>query len=178
MGIITDIKKTGVILLCLLIFTIPVKGADVPLVASGEPRATLQIGSEASEQEQFAAIEIQHFIAQFTGATLDILTNREPTTTPAVIVLGTPKSNPTIAGLQANADLTLAETLGDEGYRLKTIEFGTEILFVITAHTPRGVLYGAYGFIEACITALTGLSPVHPEGARQAFARATRAVSR
>lgn len=163
MGIITDIKKTGVILLCLLIFTIPVKAADVPLVASGEPRAILQIGSEASEQEQFAAIEIQHFIAQFTGATLDILTNREPTTTPAVIVLGTPKSNPTIAGLQANADLTLAETLGDEGYRLKTIEFGTEILFVITAHTPRGVLYGAYGFIEACITALTGLSPVHPE---------------
>lgn len=169
MSIITDIKKTGVIfvtfvtLLCLLIFTTSVKGADVPLVASGESRATLQLGSGASEQEQFAATEIQHFIKQFTGATLDILTNRERTTTPAVIVLGTPESNPTIAGLQANANLTLAETLGDEGYRLKTIEFGTEILFVITAHTPRGVLYGAYSFIEACITALTGLSPVHPE---------------
>lgn len=172
MSIITDIKKTGVTfvtfvifvtLLCLLIFTTSVKGADVPLVASGEPRATLQLGSDASEQEQFAATEIQNFIKQFTGATLDILTNREQTTTPAVIVLGTPESNPTIAGLQANANLTLAETLGDEGYRLKTIEFGTEILFVITAHTPRGVLYGAYGFIEACITALTGLSPVHPE---------------
>lgn len=172
MSIITDIKKTGVTfvtfvifvtLLCLLIFTTSVKGADVPLVASGESRATLQLGSGASEQEQFAAAEIQHFIKQFTGATLDILTNREQTTTPAVIVLGTPESNPTIAGLQANANLTLAETLGDEGYRLKTIEFGTEILFVITAHTPRGVLYGAYGFIEACITALTGLSPVHPE---------------
>ena len=163
MNIITDIKKTGVILLCLLSLTTSVKGADVPLVASGEPRATLQIGSVASEQEQFAATEIQTFIAQFTGAELDILTNREQTTTPAVIVLGTPESNPTIAGLQANAGLTLAETLGDEGYRLKTIEFGTEILFVITARTPRGVLYGAYGFIEACITALTGLSPVHPE---------------
>lgn len=163
MNIITDIKKTGVILLCLLSLTTSVKGADVPLVASGEPRATLQIGSVASEQEQFAATEIQTFIAQFTGAELDILTNREQTTTPAVIVLGTPKSNPTIAGLQANAGLTLPETLGEEGYRLKTIEFGTEILFVITARTPRGVLYGAYGFIEACITALTGLSPVHPE---------------
>ncbi len=135
----------------------------MPLVVAGQPRATLQIGSDASEQEQFAAAEIQTFIAQFTEAELDILTNREQTTTLAVIVLGTPESNPTVAGLQANAGLTLAETLGDEGYRLKTIEFGTEILFVITAHTPRGVLYGAYGFIEACITALTGLSPVHSE---------------
>ena len=163
MSIITDIKNTGAVLFCLLILITPVQGADVPLVVAGQPRATLQIGSDASEQEQFAAAEIQTFIAQFTEAELDILTNREQTTTLAVIVLGTPESNPTVAGLQANAGLTLAETLGDEGYRLKTIEFGTEILFVITAHTPRGVLYGAYGFIEACITALTGLSPVHSE---------------
>ena len=80
-----------------------------------------------------------------------------------MIVLGTPKSNPTIAQLQADTGLSLGAALGDEGYHIKTIEVGTEIVIVVTAHTERGVLYGAYGFIENCITALTGLIPVHPE---------------
>ncbi len=40
---------------------------------------------------------------------------------------------------------------------------GTEIVIVVTAHTERGILYGAYAFIEKCITALTDLTPVHPE---------------
>ena len=130
---------------------------------SGTPRATLQIGANASAQEAFAAEEIQTFIEQFTGAKLDIRTNRQQTETPTVIVLGTPESNPTIAQLQADTGFSLGEALGDEGYHIKTIEVGTEIVIVVTAHTERGVIYGAYGFIENCITALTGLTPVHPE---------------
>ena len=148
---------------CIVVFTTPAKGNEIPIAVSGEPRATLQIGANASEQEQFAAEEIQAFIQQFTGAKLDIRTNRQQTETPTAIVLGTPKSNPTIAGLQANIELSLGKELGDEGYRIKTVEIGTEIVIVVTAHTERGVIYGAYAFIEKCITALTGLTPVHPE---------------
>ena len=152
-----------IIALCIVAFTVPAKSNEIPIAVSGEPRATIQIGASASEQEQFAAEEIQNFIAQFTGTKLDIRTNRQQTETLAVIVLGTPQSNPTIAGLQANIELTLGEELGDEGYRIKTVEVGTEIVIVVTAHTERGVIYGAYAFIERCITALTGLTPVHPE---------------
>ena len=148
---------------CFVICVAPAKGNEIPIAVSGEPRATLQVGANASEQEQFAAEQIQTFIEQFTGAKLDILTNRQQTETPIAIVLGTPKSNPTIAGLQANVELILGEELGDEGYRIKTVEVGTEIVIVVTAHTERGVVYGAYAFIEKCITALTGLTPVHPE---------------
>ena len=148
---------------CFLMSVLPVKSNEIPIAVSGEPRATLQIGANASEQEQFAAEEIQNFIQQFTGAQLDIRTNRQQTETSTAIVLGTPKSNPTIAGLQANIELSLGEELGDEGYRIKTVEVGTEIVIVVTAHTGRGVIYGAYAFIEKCITALTGLTPVHPE---------------
>ena len=148
---------------CLLILTMQVDAAEIPIVVSGEPKATVQIGANASTQERFAASEIQTFIEKFTGARLELRTNQQPTTTRTVIVLGTSTSNPTIRSLQANADLALPEELGDEGCRVKTIEFGNEILIVITAHTPRGVIYGAYAFIEACITALTGLTPVHPE---------------
>ena len=163
---ITHYKKgisTLIVVFCILICVAPAKSNEIPIAVSGEPRATLQIGANASAQEQFAAAEIQAFIAQFTGAKLDIRTNRQQTETQIAIVLGTPKSNPTIAGLQANVELTLGAELGDEGYRIKTVEVGTEIVIVVTAHTDRGVIYGAYAFIEKCITALTGLTPVHPE---------------
>ena len=154
---------TFIIALCILMFAAPAKSNEIPIAVSGEPRATIQIGANSSEQEQFAAEEIQTFIQQFTGAKLDIRTNRQQTETPAVIVLGTPESNPTVAGLQADVELTLGEELGDEGYRIKTVEVGTEIVIVVTAHTEQGIIYGAYAFIEKCITALTGLTPVHPE---------------
>jgi len=159
-------NKRGVCILIILgivTFVAPANSNEIPIAISGEPRATIQIGANSTEQEQFAAEEIQNFIAQFTGATLDIRTNRQQTETSTVIVLGTPKSNPTIAGLQADVELKLGEELGDEGYRIKTVEVGTEIVIVVTAHTERGVIYGAYAFIERCITALTGLTPVHPE---------------
>ena len=161
------LNKRGVCILIIALgivtFGTPANSNEIPIAVSGEPRATIQIGASATEQEQFAAEEIQNFIQQFTETKLDIRTNREQTETTTVIVLGTPESNPTIAGLQANIELTLGEELGDEGYRIKTVEVGTEILIVVTAHTERGVIYGAYAFIERCITALTRLTPVHPE---------------
>ena len=151
------------VIFSIIVFVTPAKSDQIPIAVSGEPRATIQIGASATEQEQFAAEEIQNFIEQFTGTKLDIRTNRQQTETATVIVLGTPKSNPTIAGLQANVELTLGDELGDEGYRIKTVEVGTEIVIVVTAHTEQGVIYGAYAFIERCITALTGLTPVHPD---------------
>ena len=154
---------TSIALFCLVMFATPAKSNEIPIAVSGKPRATLQIGANASAQEQFAAEEIQNFIHQFTGAELDIRTNRQQTETAAVIVLGTPQSNPTIAGLQAETGFTLGDELGDEGYRIKTIEVGTEIVIIVAAQSGRGVIYGAYGFIEICITALTGLPLVHPE---------------
>ena len=153
---------------------VPAKSDEIPIAVSGEPKATLQIGADASVQERFAAEEIQTFIQRFTGTTLDIRTNRQRTETATAIVLGTPESNPTIAGLQANIELSLGKELGAEGYRIKTVEVGTEIVIIVAAHTERGVIYGAYAFIEKCITALTGLTPVHPE---LAVPRAEKAAS-
>ncbi len=148
---------------CFLILATQANAAEIPIVVSGEPRATVQIGANASTQERFAASEIQAFIEKFTGARLELQTNQQSTTTPTVIVLGTPTSNPTIRSLQAKINLEISEELGDEGYQIKSADLGTEIVIVITAHTPRGVIYGVYAFIEACITTLTGLKPVHPE---------------
>jgi len=47
--------------------------AEVPIVQSGQPMATIQIGATASEQERFAAEEIQTFVRRFTLAQLNIV---------------------------------------------------------------------------------------------------------
>lgn len=148
---------------CILILGTQANAEEIPIVVSGESRATLQIGANASVQEKFAASEIQIFIEKFTGVQLALHTNQQPTTTQTVIVLGTLNSNPTIRSLQTKVEIVLPEAIGDEGYEIKSADLGAEIVIVIAARTPRGVIYGAYGFIEACITALTGLKPVHPE---------------
>lgn len=145
----------GLTVLCISSrFTI---AADIPIVRAGKALATIQIGASASEQEQFAAQEIQTFIHNFTEVPLTVVTNREPTSTPTIIVLGTQESNPAIKALSIDIDAEL----GKEGYRIKTVEAGAETVILIGALTERGVIHGAYGFIEACISSVTGLSPVH-----------------
>ncbi len=149
--------------LCLLILSLQVNAAEIPIVVSGEPKATVQIGANASTQEQFAASELQNFIEKFTGAQLELRTNQQSTTTQTVIVLGTPTSNPTIRTLQEKVGFDLPDEIGEEGYQIKSVDLGTEIVIVVSARTSRGVIYGTYALIEACITALTGLKPVHPD---------------
>ncbi|MCY4402874.1 MAG: alpha-glucuronidase family glycosyl hydrolase [Candidatus Poribacteria bacterium] len=171
MSMHTDISSIRLgIKLCILLWTVfglllgkQANAADIPIVVSGESRTTLQIGANASDQERYAASEIQFFIDKFTGVQLALHTNQQPTTTQTVIVLGTLASNPTIRSLQTKVEIELPDALGDEGYVIKSADLGTEIVVVIAAHTPRGVIYGAYGFIETCITALTKLKPIHPD---------------
>lgn len=131
--------------------------AEIPIVRSGQAMATIQIGADVSEQEQFAAQEVQSFIHGFTQVRLSVITNLEPTLTPTVIVLGTSTSNPIINDLSVEIDTDL----GKEGYAIKTVELNEKTVIVIGAHTEQGVVYGAYAFVEACITSLTGLSPVN-----------------
>ena len=167
MGQRTRLKRVTSSVIAYLLLLLPLLcvhdwafAADVPIVRSGRPMATIQIGASASAQEQFAAEEIRTFIRRFTGAELDIFTNRQSTTTPTVIALGTPNSNPVIRLLLADKALHLDADLGDEGYVLKTVEFNNELIIAIAGNASRGILYGAYDLVEACITRLTGLSPV------------------
>lgn len=143
--------------------TISIEAGEVPIVISGTPTATLQIGANASDQERFAANEIQNFVQKVTGSVLELRTNQETTSTPTVIILGTPSSNPTIQSLESTVKLELSTGIDEEGYQIKTVDLGTEFVIIVVSNSSRGVIYGAYSLIEACITALTGLTPVHPD---------------
>ncbi|MCG9128283.1 T9SS type A sorting domain-containing protein [Candidatus Poribacteria bacterium] len=150
-------------LFSLIFFCNDVYANEIPLVISNTPQTTIQIGANSSDQEKFAASEVQVFIQKVTGARINILTNQQSTETPTVIVIGTPATNPTIRSLESDGNLNISQSIKKEGYQLNTIDLGKEVIIIIVSPTPRGVIYGAYGFIEACITALTGLYPVHPD---------------
>ena len=134
---------------------------DCLIAQSGQAKAVIQIGEAASEQDKFAAEEIQHFIHRFTGVRLEIPTNRRSITVPTVIVLGTPGSNPAIRPLLASGALRLDINLGDEGYTIKTIRSGGTEIIAIAGHTSQEAIYGIYALIEACIRQLTRLSLVN-----------------
>lgn len=158
-----NIHTTIQTVLCLFLFVTNIDAAEIPIVVSGESKTTIQIGANASRQEQFAASEIQTFIQKITSVKVELRTNQEQTTTATVIVLGTPTSNPTVLALLSDRDVQLSNTIGDEGYQIFSFDFGSEIVIVVTAHTARGVIYGTYALIETCITNITGLKPVHPD---------------
>jgi alpha-glucuronidase len=62
-----------------------------------------------------------------------------------VILAGTPKSSPIIAGLRLNEDLRRA---GDEGLLVRSMQVAGRGAIVIAGNTDIGVLYGAFRFLR------------------------------
>ena len=71
------------------------------------------------------------------------------------VLIGTPKSSPTIAAL--HLDLTAA---GDEGYVIRSVSVGGHNATVIAGNSDAGVLYGAFAYLRLLQTRqpLTGLA--------------------
>ncbi|MBO0723216.1 MAG: alpha-glucuronidase, partial [Blastocatellia bacterium] len=59
------------------------------------------------------------------------------------VVVGTPGSSPLIAGLKWELD-----SLGPEGFRIRSVELGGRSLTVIAANGEYGALYGAFHFLR------------------------------
>ena len=99
-----------------------------------KPRATLQIGANASAQEVFAAEEIQTFYPTISqGAKLDIRTNRQQTETHSSDCVGALQNQ--IRQLQdykqTQDSYWEKRAWRTKANRIKTIEVGTEIVIVV-----------------------------------------------
>jgi alpha-glucuronidase len=62
-----------------------------------------------------------------------------------VVVAGTPKSSPLIAGLKWERQL---DSLGPEGFRIRSLKLGGRSVTVIASSSEIGVLYGAFHFLR------------------------------
>lgn len=104
-----------------------------------------------AELERFAALELRSYLAQFTDANIE---PREPEAQEALptlplLVVGTARYNALAAQLirQAGLEARLRE-LGPEGYLLKSLQHGGQPALLVTAATPRGLVYGVYALLE------------------------------
>jgi alpha-glucuronidase len=71
-----------------------------------------------------------------------------------VVVVGTSKSSPLIAGLKWERELS---QLGPEGFRIRSVKLGAHSVTVIASDSELGALYGAFHFLRLMQT----LQPIH-----------------
>ena len=107
------------------------------LVDNGKSEYSIITGEEASPAEKRAAGELQRFMEEMSGARLPILTPDGPVRGRSIFVGGS-------AALRARKPGVVFESLGPEGYVLKTL--GPDL--VIAGGRPRGTMYGVYGYLD------------------------------
>lgn len=113
------------------------EGAELVLAEGGQSPYVIVIAEGASSSTKHAAEELQHFLAEMTGARLPIVTDATPAREEEIILGNSQR----LAALGLPVDWV---RLGDEGYLLRTV--GKKL--VIAGGNLRGNLYGVYGLLE------------------------------
>lgn len=108
------------------------------LVRDGRSDYVIVTPETPSPSQQYAAMELQAFVKQMTGATLPIQTDAEPLPAKAILLGAT---RHTTAAIGRPAELP---ALGDDGFLLLTA--GPHLLIV--GSPVRGTLYGVYELLE------------------------------
>jgi autotransporter-associated beta strand protein len=127
--------------------------ASYNLIDQLGPHAIIVIGDAATEVEQFAASELQSYVAQITGSSqnISVLTASQAADLPATneILIGQPETNPLIAQLgdQFGVDLT-TNTLGCDGYVVKSINTGASNVLILSGSNNRSALFSVYHLLE------------------------------
>ncbi|MBN2210584.1 MAG: DUF4838 domain-containing protein [Sedimentisphaerales bacterium] len=107
------------------------------LAENGKSTYRIVISQNPSPSIQYAAEELQKFLAQMTEATLPIVTDQEEPTEQEILIGNSERFR------QAGIALDIT-ALGVEGYYLKTV--GSRL--VIAGGPQRGALYGVYGLLD------------------------------
>ncbi len=107
--------------------------------------AQIVIGSRASDMEIYAARELQRYLYDRTGEVAAIRRDTAPLNSPAFLI-GEAATNRDIARLARDGRLNALDSLGSQGYLLKTLP-GKPGILVISGGSPTGTLYGVYGLL-------------------------------
>lgn len=110
---------------------------EVILAEGGQSGYRIVVAETASASTRHAAEELQMFLREIAGATLPIVSDREPAVDREILV----GKNARPDGLNPAIDF---DKLGLEGYVIRTV--GPRL--VIAGGEPRGTLYGVYGLLE------------------------------
>lgn len=116
--------------------------------APAKTGSAIFVGKLAPPMEVYAARELQRYLYQVSGALAEIRAGADSVDGPGFI-LGTTASNPQIAKLAADQQITVSTTNpGPQGYVLKKLRANGHEVLVVVGSDPVGILYGVYGLLQ------------------------------
>ncbi len=116
---------------------------------SGAPLFVV-VGEDAGSTERFAAEELSRYLGRMSGSPVGIATAGEWTAGVGenAVAIGVSEHNSLVADIVHTEKEDLE--LGPEGFCLRSAEVRSSPVWLVTAETEIGVLYGAYALLEAC----------------------------
>jgi len=117
---------------------IQLEPAENNVIENGVSAYSIVVPDDAGKYVNLAATEMQFFLEESTGVTLDVVKESETSQSDKIISLGNTENAKT-----ANVTTTYGE-VGEQGYRIKT---EGDNVYIVGAKDI-GVLYGVYGLLE------------------------------
>ena len=148
------------ILQALLYLTTDQAWCDFAIVQNGKPSCSIVTPKNSLEQERFAVNELNIFLYNLTGVSLEQNPDSAPLPEENTILIGIFGNNRYIDELSSKRLIPRREELAEEEYVIKVISDNGRNLLVIAGNQGRSVIYGVYEVIERMIEKATGLSPV------------------
>jgi hypothetical protein len=110
------------------------------------------VGSpKASGLEEYAALELQRYLRLLIGKPVAIARAGDGGRTQydgTVVAVGGADTNPVVSELIASDET--ADSLGPEDFLLRSRQSDDGTVRVVTGGSPKGILYGAYAFLQEC----------------------------
>lgn len=111
-------------------------------LAEYQTALTHVVSEGGAASTKIAEAELTKGLSGLTGAAVAVSTTVKGA---GAVLIGTPKTSPTIAALPLAAQLT---ALGPEGYLVEAAESGGQSVVVVAANTEVGVLYGSFALLR------------------------------
>jgi hypothetical protein len=112
----------------------------------------IAVEPDAGQMALLGANDLRVYWARMTGRLLPVVPVSADTRLSDLpdgsFVLGRTTAHPVLRALPPATLAVTAAELGDEGFKLKTVVGETGRVTLIAANDERGVMYGAYGFLE------------------------------
>ena len=110
----------------------------VAVVVAGQPQAQIVVPARPASLEEFAASELQAYLARISGAELPVVEESQRDATQFAFFLGNTRKSKK-SGIVASE-----KTMGRDGFALQSVENG----LIVLGRNDLGTLFGVYELLE------------------------------
>ncbi len=125
---------------CLAGGSVPAVGDPLEAWADGRPTCRLVLPAGDARTARLARATLNRYLGRSFGVEWPVVA--EPSGHGTYVLCGTPENNPWIARVLGSQAADESPDLGDEGFRLRTVEHDGSRFVIVQGRTPRAVKHG------------------------------------